>query len=293
MIDGHDPVDPIMIGKVRSIIKRVNRNRVLMEAGIDVDPVDPSDLILAIMMAGVRAIQKNGLVGVDDDSITELRDTLLIASENHVDPASILESIGSGVQGAAHDHKEDLVDATNLVNDSSSLTHEVENDGNDRDCEVKADLLSWDPVFCTATIRFDHDVPIACGLSDNGLLFKADAGQTVVKIKTVRMSIDSDGKIDEAFATSKSNPGVKNALDEAVSTKIISKLPDWKYSMVEWSWNDHVHPTVKMFLNRYGITGLKDDHGRDVINGSIIDLPAIEHHVGGVAMVEEVDGDRQ
>ena len=295
MTDDHDTTDPILSGRVKAIIKGVNRNRVLMEAGIDVDPVDPSDIILTIMMAGVRAIQKNGLVGVDDDSIEELRNTLLVADENHVSPASILESIGASNESAVNHEETDLnnhVETADQVKDASDTVDRTDDASNDQKGGMRADLVSWDPVFCTATVRLDHDIPVACELSDNGLLFRADSGKTVIKIRMIRMSIDSDGRIDEAFATSKSNPGIKDALDDAVSAKIITTLPDWKYSMVEWSWNDHVHPTMKMFLNKYGITNLNDDHGHDVINDSITDLPAVERTVGGIAVVEEVNGDK-
>ena len=353
-----------MVRRAGSIVKSVNKNRVLAEAGVPVEPSSPADVLIAVMIAGVRVVQKNGLVGVDADAVRELDDVLRMAADDGVTPRALRERLlgasgGDAVNGNSdgimsdrlwrgqdprvelpvmdrcdEDHDKDSAGAGSLPGTASSVSSHISNasivisvpDATSHDdatstiadnaptlgekhssSPVKqasaAVLSSWEPVFCTATIKLGKPVIAPCVIVDGGLLLRAGSdalspglgGGThiPVSISVIRLSIDGDGLVDEAFATSRANPGVGSALRDALKRGIIDEMPDWRYSMVEWSWGlQSHHPSLSAFLRSCGTIVLNDPDGHKIDPGTIMDLDQVGEDVDeGTAIIERISGE--
>jgi hypothetical protein len=253
---------------LKSAVKSVNKSRILLEAGVeDAQTADPEDIVLSILIAGVRSIQRQGLVGVDDQATEELIDVLHLSHDHGISIDHLLERLSGD--------EEDTVTPKSKIMQPSDDT---------------AILVSWDPTFYTAATTLRHTVSVPCTIRNDGLLLEAGHGDTIVDLSMIRYSVNTDGCIDEAFATSETNPGVKVALSHAVNTGILSKMPDWKYATVEWNWGPMgSRMTLQEFLKRYGVHHLVDANGNDVTASHLIDLKAVSSPLPGVAELDEIE----
>ena len=380
-----------MVRRAGIIVKSVNKNRVLAEAGVPVEPSSPADVLIAVMIAGVRVIQKSGLVGVDADAVRELDDVLRMATDDGVTPRALRERLlgasgGDAVNGNSdgimsdrlwrgqdprvelpvmdrcdEDHDKDSAGAGSLPGTASSVSSHISNASivisvpdatshddatstlisddsnaahNDSSASANAHpndatstiadnaptlgekhssspvkqasaavLSSWEPVFCTATIKLGKPVTAPCVIVDGGLLLRAGSdalspglgGGThiLVSISVIRLSIDGDGLVDEVFATSRANPGVSSALKDALKRGIIDEMPDWRYSMVEWSWGlQSHHPSLSAFLRSCGASVLTDPDGHEIDPGTLMDLDQVGGDVDeGTAIIEKISSE--
>jgi hypothetical protein len=252
-----------------------------MEAGIDTDAPEPSEIIITILAAGVAAIQRHGLVGVDEDAVNELVNVLELAGTEHVDINGLLATIGK--KPVSHPaSREDSVGRPADRSEDTELA--VLKKGG-----ITARLTEWDPVFCTATVDTDRPLTVPCKMEDGGLLLQAGQGDDIVKITSIRVSINSEGTIDDAFCTANTNSGIHETVLKAVHDGRLEAAPDWKYSRVEWDWVDSpTRPTMQAFLSQYGVRSLLDKYDHNVISEDILSMPAIARDPAGTAIVEDI-----